>query len=44
MMGYVKHPLEQLLDWLDRVMLYLEDFLIVVWRWIQQLLRAVSQF
>lgn len=42
MMGYAKHPLEQLLDWLDRVMLYLEDLSIVVWRWIQQLLRAVN--
>lgn len=42
MMGYAKHPLEQLLDWLDRVMLYLEDFSIVVWRWIQQLLRAIN--
>ena len=42
MMGYAKHPLEQLLDWLDRVMLYLEDFSIAVWRWIQQLLRAIN--
>ncbi|MDY7012026.1 MAG: hypothetical protein SVX43_00265 [Cyanobacteriota bacterium] len=32
--GYVKHPLEQILEWLDRVMLGLEEFLLSVWRWI----------
>ncbi len=36
-MGYVKHPLEQLLEWLDRAMLWLEDFLVRVLQWIQQL-------
>jgi hypothetical protein len=39
-MGYVKHPLEQLLEWLDRAMLWLENFLMIVWRWVQQLLRG----
>ena len=39
-MGYVKHPLEQLLQWLDRVMLWLEDVLIAVWRWVQLALHA----
>jgi len=28
-MGYVKHPLEQLLEWLDRAMLWLENFLMI---------------
>lgn len=39
-MGYVKHPLEQLLEWLDRAMLWLEDVSIVFWRWVQQLWRG----
>lgn len=34
-MGYVKHPLEQLLGWLDRAMLWFERFLIKVWRWVK---------
>jgi len=34
-MGYVKHPLEQLLGWLDRAMLWLEQVLIKVWRWVK---------
>jgi hypothetical protein len=38
--GYVKHPLEQLLQCLDRAMLWLEDVLMIVWRSVQQLLRG----
>jgi len=34
-MGYVKHPLEQLLRWLDRAMFWLEQVLIKVWRWVK---------
>ncbi len=32
--GYVKHPLEKLLEWLDRAMLWLEKVLVRVWQWI----------
>lgn len=39
-MGYVKHPLEQLLAWLDRAMLWLEELLMSILRWVQQLLRG----
>jgi len=35
--GYVKHPLEQLLEWLDFAMLWLEEMLMKIWRWIKQL-------
>ena len=38
LMGYVKHPLEILLQWLDRAMLWLEDVLMIVWQWVQKLL------
>lgn len=34
--GYVKHPLEQILEWLDRAMLWLEELLIKAWNWLQQ--------
>ena len=34
--GYVKHPLEQLLEWLDRAMLWLENRLIQIGRWLMQ--------
>jgi len=37
--GYVKHPLEQLLEWLDRGMLVLEKKLLKLWQRIQQLWR-----
>jgi hypothetical protein len=33
--GYVKHPLEQLLEWLDFAMLWLEELVLKVWRWVQ---------
>lgn len=35
-MGYVKHPLEQLLEWLDQAMLWLENILVKFWHWLQQ--------
>ena len=35
--GYVKHPLEQLLEWLDIAMLWLEKLLIKIWQWVKQL-------
>lgn len=35
--GYVKHPLEQLLSWLDHTMLQIEELVIKVWQWVQQL-------
>jgi hypothetical protein len=31
--GYVKHPLEQLLEWLDRGMVWLEEQVAKVWQW-----------
>lgn len=34
-MGYVKHPLEQLLAWLDSLMLWLEEMLLKIWQWLQ---------
>lgn len=36
-MGYVKHPLEQLLKWLDRAVLWLEELVVRVLQWVQQL-------
>lgn len=33
-MGYVKHPLEQLLAWLDGAMLWLEEVLLKFWQWL----------
>ncbi|MGP1387514.1 MAG: hypothetical protein ACTS2F_28390 [Thainema sp.] len=35
--GYVKHPLERILEWLDRIMLWLEDRLINLGKWLRQL-------
>jgi hypothetical protein len=32
-MGYIKHPLEQVLEWLDRIMLRLETIAEQVWKW-----------
>ncbi|NJK75130.1 MAG: hypothetical protein HC942_15140 [Microcoleus sp. SU_5_6] len=32
-MGYIKHPLEQVLEWLDRIMLRLETIVEQVWKW-----------
>ncbi|MEG4275430.1 MULTISPECIES: hypothetical protein [unclassified Microcoleus] len=32
-MGYIKHPLEQVLEWLDRIMLRLENIAEQLWNW-----------
>ncbi|MBE9125466.1 MULTISPECIES: hypothetical protein [unclassified Coleofasciculus] len=37
--GYVKHPLEQVLGWLDIGMLWLEELVIRIWRWVRKLRR-----
>jgi len=39
LMGYVKHPLEQMLAWLDRAMLWLEETLFKFWQWMQKIWR-----
>lgn len=31
---YVKHPLERVLEWVDRAMLYLEEKAIALWQWL----------
>ncbi len=36
--GYVKHPLEQLLNGLDKVILWLEEIIVKLWRQVQKLL------
>jgi hypothetical protein len=33
--GYVKHPLEQVLEWLDRAMLWLEKATVKLWQWLR---------
>ena len=33
--GYVKHPLEQVLGWLDSLMLWLEELVVKMWRWVR---------
>lgn len=30
--GYVKHPLETILEWLDCIMLWLEDLIVAIWQ------------
>jgi len=34
--GYVKHPLEQILEWLDRAMSWLEKMLFNLWQWLKR--------
>ncbi|WP_413161887.1 hypothetical protein ACL6C3_24295 [Capilliphycus salinus ALCB114379] len=34
--GYVKHPLEQVLEWLDRVLYWIEEAAIKAWKWAKQ--------
>ncbi|MGI0488400.1 hypothetical protein ACN4EK_23390 [Pantanalinema rosaneae CENA516] len=36
LLGYLHSPLERLLQWLDRLLLWIEDTVIRVWRWWQQ--------
>ncbi len=31
--GYVKHPLERILEWLDWIVLWLEELVANIWRW-----------
>ncbi|MBD2098143.1 hypothetical protein H6F90_24020 [Trichocoleus sp. FACHB-591] len=38
-LGYVKHPLERILGWLDRAMLWLEEVMLLAGQWLQQLWR-----
>ena len=33
-MGYIKHPLEKILAWLDRIILWLEELMANIWRWL----------
>lgn len=33
--GYVKHPLERLLDWFDRLALWIEGAIVKLWQWIR---------
>jgi len=35
--GYVKHPLEVILEWLDRAMVWLEEKILKVWQWVKSL-------
>ncbi|MGQ4646093.1 hypothetical protein [Lyngbya aestuarii] len=35
--GYVKHPLEQLLERLDSTLLWIEELVMKVWRWLKRL-------
>ena len=34
--GYVKHPLERILEWLDRIMLRVEEVILRLWRWVRK--------
>ncbi|MBW4620797.1 MAG: hypothetical protein KME17_15755 [Cyanosarcina radialis HA8281-LM2] len=34
--GYIKHPLERVLQWLDRAMLWLEETTIAIWQWVKR--------
>ena len=34
--GYIKHPLERILEWLDRTMFWLENLLLKAWDWLQE--------
>jgi len=38
--GICEASLRAITEWLDRAMLWLENFLMIVWRWVQQLLRG----
>jgi hypothetical protein len=34
--GYVKHPLEKVLEWVDRVIFWVEEAVIKAWEWVKQ--------
>jgi hypothetical protein len=36
LVGYVKHPLEQVLEWLDQGMLWLEEAIARAWTWLKR--------
>ncbi len=38
--GYKRHPLEQLLAWLDRLMLWVEEMFVKIWRSMQYVVRG----
>ncbi|PSB05316.1 hypothetical protein C7B69_25600, partial [filamentous cyanobacterium Phorm 46] len=42
-MGYIKHPLEQVLEWLDLLMLRLENILEQAWNWAKINLPTILQ-
>ena len=33
--GYVKHPLEKLLEWLDQIVLWIEELVAAIWGWLR---------
>lgn len=33
--GYVKHPLERILEWLDKLILWVEETILKVWKWLR---------
>ncbi|ACK66490.1 hypothetical protein PCC8801_2481 [Rippkaea orientalis PCC 8801] len=37
--GYVKHPLVHILEWLDRIILWVEEWVVKCWNWLQKLLK-----
>ena len=41
--GYIKHPLEKILAWLDRIILRLEELVTNVWRWLLKRMSSKSE-
>ena len=39
--GYVQHPLEIVLEWLDQIMVRIEELATIAWRWVREKLRKV---
>ncbi|MDJ0716395.1 MAG: hypothetical protein QNJ54_19660 [Prochloraceae cyanobacterium] len=40
--GYVKHPLETLLEWLDTIVLKIEQLIGIVWNWLQEKIAKIT--
>ncbi|NER01824.1 MAG: hypothetical protein F6K17_03830 [Okeania sp. SIO3C4] len=40
-MGYIKHPLEEILGWVDIVMTWIEKVLAQIWQWSQKKLKNI---
>ncbi|MCP2728816.1 hypothetical protein [Limnofasciculus baicalensis] len=40
--GYVKHPLELILEWLDMAIVWVEELFLKVLEWVQKLWRSIS--